>query len=184
MPESPLRRPRAVARVTEMRANLRACGGDSFQLRRDGGWRNFRLGGVHEVSRGVLKFPRGVSGIACHHRRGCLPPVEGPGQKSPFWAVKHPARPYKSAIESRFTVENATGVQTPRAGPDSRRVRRRRQRQGRGGRHAGRRLVRAPAPFRRRVMPRSSQAVTQCIRYTAPCPSAPAPFRRCELLVS
>jgi hypothetical protein len=30
-----------------------------------------------------------------------------PGQKPPFLAVTRPARPYKTAIESRFTVENA-----------------------------------------------------------------------------
>ena len=30
-----------------------------------------------------------------------------PGQKPPFWAVKHPARPYRSAIENRCTSGNA-----------------------------------------------------------------------------
>jgi hypothetical protein len=30
-----------------------------------------------------------------------------PGQKPPFSAVKHLAHPYKSAIENRFTVEDA-----------------------------------------------------------------------------
>jgi hypothetical protein len=33
-----------------------------------------------------------------------------PGRKPPFWAVKRHARPYKSTIESRFTVENAKGA--------------------------------------------------------------------------
>jgi hypothetical protein len=30
-----------------------------------------------------------------------------PGRKPPFFAVKRPARPYKTAIENRFTVGNA-----------------------------------------------------------------------------
>ena len=29
------------------------------------------------------------------------------GRKPPFLAIKHPARPYKSAIQNRFTVKNA-----------------------------------------------------------------------------
>jgi hypothetical protein len=33
-----------------------------------------------------------------------------PGRKPPFLAVKRPARPYKSAIQNRFTVENAKGA--------------------------------------------------------------------------
>ena len=33
-----------------------------------------------------------------------------PGRKPPLLAVKHPARPYKSAIRNRFTVGNAKGV--------------------------------------------------------------------------
>jgi hypothetical protein len=32
------------------------------------------------------------------------------GRKPPFWAVKRTARPYKSAIETRFTIENAKGA--------------------------------------------------------------------------
>jgi hypothetical protein len=32
--------------------------------------------------------------------------------------VKRPARPYKNAAESGFTVENAKAAETPRAGPD------------------------------------------------------------------
>jgi hypothetical protein len=39
-----------------------------------------------------------------------------PGQKSPFWAVKRPARPYKWPIQIRFTAENAKGAEPPRAG--------------------------------------------------------------------
>jgi hypothetical protein len=30
-----------------------------------------------------------------------------PARKPPFWAVKRPARPYKSAIQTRVTVGNA-----------------------------------------------------------------------------
>jgi hypothetical protein len=41
-----------------------------------------------------------------------------PGRKPPCLAVKRPARPYKSAIQNRFTAENAQGASTPRAGPD------------------------------------------------------------------
>ena len=33
-----------------------------------------------------------------------------PSQKTMFWAVKRPARPYKSAIENRFTMGNAKGA--------------------------------------------------------------------------
>jgi hypothetical protein len=33
-----------------------------------------------------------------------------PGRKPPFWAVKRPARPYKTATQKRFTVENAKGA--------------------------------------------------------------------------
>jgi hypothetical protein len=32
-----------------------------------------------------------------------------PGRKSPVLAVKRPARPYKSATQNRFTMENAKG---------------------------------------------------------------------------
>ena len=41
-----------------------------------------------------------------------------PGPETAVLAVKRPARPYKSAIENRFTMENAKGAYTPRAGPD------------------------------------------------------------------
>ena len=43
-----------------------------------------------------------------------------PGREPPFLAVKSPVRPYKSTIQTRFTVENASATETPRAGPDSR----------------------------------------------------------------
>jgi hypothetical protein len=33
-----------------------------------------------------------------------------PGRNPPFWAVKQLARPYKTATESRFTLENAKGA--------------------------------------------------------------------------
>ena len=33
-----------------------------------------------------------------------------PGRKSPFLMVKRSARPYKSAIQNRFTTENAKAV--------------------------------------------------------------------------
>ena len=33
-----------------------------------------------------------------------------PGRKPPLLAVKRPARPYKIAIQNRFTVENAKGA--------------------------------------------------------------------------
>ena len=41
-----------------------------------------------------------------------------PGQNPPFSSVKHPARPYKSAAQIRFTMDNAKAAETPRAGPD------------------------------------------------------------------
>jgi hypothetical protein len=43
-------------------------------------------------------------------RRARSRPRTCPNRKPPFLAVKRPARPYKSAIESRFTMENAKGV--------------------------------------------------------------------------
>jgi hypothetical protein len=36
--------------------------------------------------------------------------VHCPGQKPSFWAGKGPARPYKTAIESRFATESAKGA--------------------------------------------------------------------------
>jgi hypothetical protein len=33
-----------------------------------------------------------------------------PGQKPPFLAVNHPARPYKPTNQNRCTVGNATGA--------------------------------------------------------------------------
>ena len=33
-----------------------------------------------------------------------------PGRTPPFWAVKRPARPHKSAMENRFAQENAQGA--------------------------------------------------------------------------
>ena len=76
--------------------------------------------------------------------------VEGancPRRTPPKTAVTRPARPYKTTIERRFTVGNAKGAETPRAGPGRRRRRRvpgtRRPRPrrpappgGRGGGHA------------------------------------------------
>jgi hypothetical protein len=41
-----------------------------------------------------------------------------PGRRPPCFTAKRPARPCESAIENRFTAENATAAQTPRAGPD------------------------------------------------------------------
>jgi hypothetical protein len=42
-----------------------------------------------------------------------------PGSPAPpFWSVKRPARPYKSATQTQFTVVNAKGAWPPRAGPD------------------------------------------------------------------
>jgi hypothetical protein len=40
------------------------------------------------------------------------------GRNPPFWAVKRPAHPCKTAIQNRFTVENAKGASPPREGPD------------------------------------------------------------------
>jgi hypothetical protein len=54
---------------------------------------------------------RGVPARA--HRRGGILAAEGPGRRAgnpPFWAVKRPVRPYKSAIQTRLTVGNAKGV--------------------------------------------------------------------------
>jgi hypothetical protein len=51
-----------------------------------------------------------------HHvlrSQGELFPVSGAvcqGRKPPFWVVKRPARPYKSAIEIRFDMGNAKGA--------------------------------------------------------------------------
>jgi hypothetical protein len=33
-----------------------------------------------------------------------------PGRKPPFLAVKHPARPYKRAVQTRFTMDSAKGA--------------------------------------------------------------------------
>ena len=41
-----------------------------------------------------------------------------PDRKSPFWAVKRPARPYKSTIQNRFPMENAKGAWPGRARTD------------------------------------------------------------------
>jgi hypothetical protein len=41
-----------------------------------------------------------------------------PGRKPPFSAVKRPARPYKSATQTRFTVGNAKGTSPSLGGPD------------------------------------------------------------------
>jgi hypothetical protein len=58
----------------------------------------------------------------------CLLPILGamsvtsrmlcPGRKPPFLYVKRPARPYKTAIQKRFPMENANGAYTPLGGPD------------------------------------------------------------------
>jgi hypothetical protein len=40
-----------------------------------------------------------------------------PGRKSPFLAVKRPARPYKNTIQNRSTMGNAKGASPPREGP-------------------------------------------------------------------
>ena len=40
------------------------------------------------------------------------------GRKPPFWDVKRPARPYKIATQTRFTVGNAEAAETPPRGPD------------------------------------------------------------------
>ena len=45
-----------------------------------------------------------------------------PGREPPFLAVKRPARPYKRAIQTRFTMGNAEGASPPRAGPDRRQL--------------------------------------------------------------
>ena len=45
-------------------------------------------------------------------------PQSCPGRKPSFSVVKRPARPYKSAIQNRYTVGNAKGAEPPRAGPD------------------------------------------------------------------
>jgi hypothetical protein len=43
-------------------------------------------------------------------REALLRPAACPGQKPSLWAVKRPVRPYKSAIQNRFTVGNAEGA--------------------------------------------------------------------------
>ena len=43
--------------------------------------------------------------------------VRCPGRKPPFFAVKRPARPYKSAIEKRFRWGNAKGAYPPLGAP-------------------------------------------------------------------
>ena len=40
------------------------------------------------------------------------------GRKPPYWAVERPARPYKTAMQNRFTVVNAKGASPPRVDPD------------------------------------------------------------------
>jgi hypothetical protein len=42
-----------------------------------------------------------------------------PGRKAPFLAVKRPVHPYKSSIQTRFSMGNAKGAEPPRVGPDS-----------------------------------------------------------------
>ena len=44
---------------------------------------------------------------ASTHSSGTRLPASCPGRKPPFLAVKHPPRPYKRAIQHRFTMENA-----------------------------------------------------------------------------
>jgi hypothetical protein len=51
-------------------------------------------------------------------RRFATALVHCPGRKPPFLAVKRPARPYKSAIETQFTMGNAKGAEPPREGPN------------------------------------------------------------------
>ena len=41
-----------------------------------------------------------------------------PGRKPPKRVVAHPARPYKSLTQNRFTMENAKGTYLPRGLPD------------------------------------------------------------------
>jgi hypothetical protein len=41
-----------------------------------------------------------------------------PGRKPPVLRVKRPARPYKTAIQNKFTTENGDGAHTPSPGPD------------------------------------------------------------------
>ena len=61
----------------------------------------------------------GVAVLGRRRRRDCPPGA----QKPPFWAVKRPARPYKTAIEKRVYYCFTTGKQQGRvnalAGPDS-----------------------------------------------------------------
>jgi hypothetical protein len=40
-----------------------------------------------------------------------------PGHKPPCWAAKRPAHPCESAIQNRFTMENAKGANRPGEGP-------------------------------------------------------------------
>jgi hypothetical protein len=43
--------------------------------------------------------------------------VHCPGRNPPFLAAQHPARPSKSATQTRFTVGSAKGAEPPPAGP-------------------------------------------------------------------
>ena len=56
------------------------------------------------LQRAAVRAHRGV-----HHLLVSLQRLRGvyPGRTSPFWAVKRPVRPYKSAIQNQFTTENA-----------------------------------------------------------------------------
>jgi hypothetical protein len=54
-----------------------------------------------------------VTSVAASTAQNCA----GAESDTPTSAVKRPARPCKSAMENRFTTENADGASPPRAGP-------------------------------------------------------------------
>jgi hypothetical protein len=48
--------------------------------------------------------------VVGHLVEDALGPVHCPGRRPPFSAVKRPARPYKSAIQNRFPMEDTKGA--------------------------------------------------------------------------
>ena len=70
---------------------------------------------AHHIKRVIReRWPAAPSRARPARARRCYS-CRCPGQKSPFLAVKRPARPYKSAIENRFTWEYAKGAKPPPA---------------------------------------------------------------------
>jgi hypothetical protein len=63
---------------------------------------------VDEVFRRVLLRRVPLCGYLCGKMTASS--TYCPGRKPPIWAVTRPARPYKSDIQNRFTIENVKGA--------------------------------------------------------------------------